>query len=356
MPEDQHLISTTGSQLFQSGGVFRIDELRKAIQANRVHFPVPVPIFPNQCRPDTQWRLVELYFVRNWSSRRLAERYRVTARRVQQSLQRWAECAVARGHLQEIPPETALTSPPARAWITVPTILIAAGEPHLRQLIRQSLCRTGFHLVEAPSAQAAIEMTRQRHFDLVMVNVSSSRHGEADLCRGLRNQSPSVGIIVVRAGGAEGHTEDDEWRVIEAGANDCVTAPFRYREIVARVGAVLRRPPALVTTSGVPLRAGELELDLRDRVIRRDGRETRLSPREFDLLAVLMANPGAPLTYTKLARSAWRDVAPQNREYLRTYIQSLRQKLEDDPARPQYILTEPWVGYRFCDASAADLT
>ena len=101
----------------KTGDSPRIDDLRNAIHANRVSFPVPVPIFPSQFRPDIQWRLVELYFIRGWSSRRLAERYGVTARRIQQSLQHWAGHAVERGYLQVIPPETALPMP-VRTWTT----------------------------------------------------------------------------------------------------------------------------------------------------------------------------------------------------------------------------------------------
>jgi hypothetical protein len=103
----------------------RIDELRQAIKSNRVHFPVPVPIFPAQFRPEIQWRLVELYFVRGWSSRRLAERYGVTSRRIQQSIQQWAGLAMARGYLQAIPPETALAPAFVPAW-AVATMQVAA--------------------------------------------------------------------------------------------------------------------------------------------------------------------------------------------------------------------------------------
>jgi len=230
-------------------------------------------------------------------------------------------------------------------------ILIAAEDTNLRQLIRRSLLATGFFLAEAPGAQAAFEMTKAQQFDLVLVD-RNLPGGAANACRALRTQSPSLGIIVVRAEGKEGNDqagEEDERHMLEAGADDCVVAPFRYREIVARIGAVLRRPPAAKTESRVMLRAGNIELDLKRRLIWRDGNQIHLSPREFDLLAVLMANTGAALTHTKLARSAWGDDTPHNREYLRTYVQSLRQKLESDPAHPEYILTQPWVGYRFCD-------
>jgi hypothetical protein len=105
------------TQPSQQSGAQRIDILRKAIRANRVSFPTPVPVFPSQFRPDMQWRVVELYFIQGWHSERLGKRYGVTARRIQQSLQRWADRAVADGYLQEIPPETVLPMP-RRDWST----------------------------------------------------------------------------------------------------------------------------------------------------------------------------------------------------------------------------------------------
>jgi len=228
-------------------------------------------------------------------------------------------------------------------------ILIVAGDPQLRESLRRSLLATGFVLDEAPGTGVALEMIRRRRFDLALVDLNAPEHGGAEACHALRSQSPSLGIIVVLGDAANGHTEEDEWRMLEAGADDCVVAPFRYREIVARIGAVLRRPPSARTKARVLLRAGDIELDLKRRSIHRAGNRIHLSPREFDLLAVLMANTGAALTHMRLALSAWGGNSPHNREYLRTYIQSLRQKLEKDPARPEYILTQPWVGYRFRD-------
>jgi hypothetical protein len=111
----------------------RIDELRESIQANRISFPTPVPIFATQFRPEIQWRLVELYFIRGWSSKKLAERYGVTARRIQQSLQHWAARAMSCGYLQEIPPETVLVAPSAPAWIspTQPAMPMPMNVPFL---------------------------------------------------------------------------------------------------------------------------------------------------------------------------------------------------------------------------------
>jgi two-component system, OmpR family, KDP operon response regulator KdpE len=115
--------------------------------------------------------------------------------------------------------------------------------------------------------------------------------------------------------------EDDKVRALEAGADDYVTKPFRLRELVARMGAVLRRIDPQKTGEPGVLQAGSLKMDVDRRLLWRGADEVHLSPKEFDLLAVLMKNQGAPLTHTK--------------------------KFEDDPAKPQYILTEPWVGYRF---------
>jgi len=229
-------------------------------------------------------------------------------------------------------------------------ILIVAGDPELRQMLRRSLLATGFKLTEAPGIEAALETIRQRRFDLVLVD--AEKKGE-EACRALRAQWPSLGIIAVLAdegGACEGCSDAgrQEWRMLEAGADDCISAPFRYREIVARISAVLRRPPAPKSLPGGTRRAGNIVLDLKRRLVRRAGDEIHLSPREFDLLAVLMANRGIALTHTRLARTAWGEETPHNREYLRTYIKALRNKLESDPAHPEYIVTQPWVGYLFC--------
>jgi two-component system KDP operon response regulator KdpE len=226
-------------------------------------------------------------------------------------------------------------------------ILIAAGDPEFRRLLRKSLLATGFVFDEVPSTQAALDLTRLRHFDLVLIDRDVPDRGADEACRLLRTRSATLGIMVVRAEGAEGSAEDDERRMLDAGADDCVDSPFRYREIVARMGAILRRPRMTETRPRGVIRAGKIELDSKNRLILRDGIQVHLTPREFDLIAALMANAGTALTHTKLARSAWGSATRCKREYLRTYVQSLRRKLESDPARPRHILTQPWVGYRF---------
>jgi two-component system KDP operon response regulator KdpE len=221
-------------------------------------------------------------------------------------------------------------------------VLIVASDPALRHSIRKSLETTGFHLDEANSTQGALNLICAASYDLALVDLNVSDRGAVDACRRLRARSPGIGIIVARNRG----TPEDDDRVFEAGADDCIVAPFRFRELVARMGVVLRRTPRSGPVTN-RLQAGTLELDMERRIFRRQGQHIHLSPREFDLLSVLMANAGSAITHERLARSAWGSGANRSRAFLRTYIKALRQKLEDNPAQPQYILTQPWVGYRF---------
>jgi two-component system KDP operon response regulator KdpE len=221
-------------------------------------------------------------------------------------------------------------------------VLIVASDPAVRHSIGDSLKTTGFVLEVARSTQEAVNLVSEGPYDLALVDLNVADSGAVDACRRLRAHSPGIGIIVARNTG----TPEDDDRVFEAGADDCIVAPFRFRELVARMGVVLRRTPRSCPVTPL-IRAGSLELDLERRIFRRKGQDIHLSPREFDLLAVLMTNADSALTHERLARSAWGSGANRSRAFLRTYIKALRHKLEDNPAEPQYILTQPWVGYRF---------
>jgi two-component system KDP operon response regulator KdpE len=168
-----------------------------------------------------------------------------------------------------------------------------------------------------------------------------------EVCRQIRAVAPRTGIVMVTVRDAE----EDKIRALDAGADDYVTKPFRFRELIARVRAVLRRLQAETGAERKVLQAGELKIDLERRLVWKKDEEIRLSPKEFDLLSYLWKNQGAPLTHTKLLRAVWGPEYGNELEYLRTYVRMLRKKIEDDPAKPEYIQTDPWVGYRFRNPS-----
>ena len=149
-------------------------------------------------------------------------------------------------------------------------------------------------------------------------------------------------------------SNEDKILGLEAGADDYLTKPFHFGELLARLRAVLRRigPKALPQTP--VLRVGELELELEARKLRKSGQEIHLSPKEFDLLAVLMEHKNLPVTHAKMLRTVWGPEFGNEPEYLRSYIKTIRKKIEDDPAHPEYILTEAWFGYRFRDPADPD--
>jgi two-component system, OmpR family, KDP operon response regulator KdpE len=227
------------------------------------------------------------------------------------------------------------------------SVLIVDDEPSLRKVLRTSLSAGGFVVEEARSGEEALGVAQHRAFDLVLLDINMPGIGGVEACRRLRDLSPRAGIVMVTVR----DLEDDKVQALEAGADDYVTKPFRLRELIARLRAVLRRTRALETQELPVLQAASLTMDLHRRILWRSGTQVHLSPKEFDLLAFMMQNQGAPLTHVRLLRSVWGPEYGNELEYLRSYVRMLRKKIETDPAKPDYILTEPWVGYRFHNPS-----
>jgi two-component system KDP operon response regulator KdpE len=221
-------------------------------------------------------------------------------------------------------------------------VLVAADDRILRRTLLDSLSAAGFNLNEVSDGREATEVVRRSPTDLVLLNLNLPDGAGLENCRRLRALSPDLGIVMIRVGG----TPADEILALEAGADDCLPAPFRYREIVARLGTVLRHTRR-ERSSSAALKAGDLEMDAELRLFRKAGQEIHLSPREFALLLFLMKNQEVTLTHTKLLHAVWGIDSVRDPGYLRSYIKMLRRKIEDDPTKPEYILTEPWVGYRF---------
>jgi two-component system, OmpR family, KDP operon response regulator KdpE len=230
------------------------------------------------------------------------------------------------------------------------SVLVVDDEPALRKALRTSLIASGFAVEEARDGEEALLTARRHPFDLVLLDINMPGINGIDACRRMRGISPRVGIVMVTVR----DSEDDKVRALEAGADDYVTKPFKLRELTARLRAVLRRTRIADTIQPAVLQAGNLKIDLEHRLLWRSKEEVHLSPTEFDLLAFMMKNMGAPLTHIKLLRTIWGPEYGGELEYLRSYVRMLRRKIEDDPAKPEYIQTEPWVGYRFRNPSDPD--
>jgi two-component system KDP operon response regulator KdpE len=227
------------------------------------------------------------------------------------------------------------------------SVLVVAGDARLRRTICATLGPTGFTFEEAHSCPEAIANAIRHPYSLVLIGLGEESSVGFDTCRCLRSASRDMRIVLIRSKRAP----EDEVRALEAGADDCVSMPLRYRELVGRLLAVLRRPTAGPSAEGTILRGGEVKIDITRRVCWRGRNEVHLSPREFDLLAVLMKHKARALTHVRLLTAAWGPEVRHDVDYLRSYIKALRTKIEPNPGTPEYILTVPWVGYMFCDPS-----
>jgi two-component system KDP operon response regulator KdpE len=227
------------------------------------------------------------------------------------------------------------------------SVLIVDDEASLRKTLRASLTASGFAVGEARSGEEAVSAVHDHPFDLVLLDINMPGIGGIEACRRIRGASPHAGIVMITVR----DFDDDKVRGLEAGADDYITKPFKLRELTARLRAVLRRTSLQAACEPKVLEIGHLKIDFERRLFWRKGEELHLSPKEFDLLAFMMKNAGFPLTHVKLLRSIWGPEYGGELEYLRSYVRMLRKKIEDDSENPRYILTEPWIGYRFHNPS-----
>jgi two-component system KDP operon response regulator KdpE len=224
-------------------------------------------------------------------------------------------------------------------------VLIVDDEAALRKTLGTVLTAGGFAVEEARSGEEALRTLEQHPVDLVLLDINMPGLNGIDTCRRIRDLSPRAGIVMLTVR----DLDDDKVCALEAGADDYVTKPFPIRELTARLRAVLRRTSVQAAETRGPVQIGELKIDFDRRLVWKGGEEVHLSPKEFELLAFLTKNCGAPLPHARILRSVWGPEYGGELEYLRSYIRLLRKKIEPDPRAPSYILTEPWVGYRFRD-------
>jgi len=220
-------------------------------------------------------------------------------------------------------------------------ILVVDDEQEITLVLRSGLTKHGFDVRVAGEGQAALELFQAWTPDLVITDLSMPNMNGLKLCRRLREIS-DVPIIILSVKGDEATKVE----ALDAGADDYLTKPFGMGELLARVRATLRRSPQ-TSNEGTVIEAGDFRVDFETRAVEVAGKEIRLSPKEFDLLVFLIRNSGKVLTHRTLLANIWGGNYTDQTEYLRVFIRHLRKKIEPDPAKPRYILTDPWVGYRF---------
>lgn len=224
--------------------------------------------------------------------------------------------------------------------MTSAKILVVDDEPQIRRIMRTTLTGQGYEVHDARTGEEALDKVREQRFDLVLMDANMPGMGGVEACREIRGTSDSA-IIMLTVRSAE----EDKVAALDAGADDYITKPFGMPELLARIRAALRRVPA--AADSVIVRSGDLEINPTLRTVRVEGREVRLTPKQFDLLHFLATNANVPIAHTKLLQAVWGPDYGDEVEYLRTFINQVRKKIEKDPAHPKYVITEPWVGYKF---------
>jgi two-component system KDP operon response regulator KdpE len=229
------------------------------------------------------------------------------------------------------------------------SILIADDDPDLRLVLRRTLQALGFEIGECSSGEQAVREVETRRFDAVLMDVNMPGAGGIHACRELRRMLPCLQILMLTVR----DSEEGKVEALDAGADDYVTKPFSVPELAARLRSAVRRSHTASNDGGAPIVVGDIELDPARRTVRRAGSVLRLTPKEFDLLHYLMSRRGLPVPHAKLLQVVWGSGYGQELEYLRTFVHQLRRKLEQDPASPEYLLTEHHFGYRFRESAAA---
>lgn len=225
-----------------------------------------------------------------------------------------------------------------------PRILVVDDEPPIRRLLRTTLTSQGFTVLEASTGEQAVQMTAMERPDVLVLDLALPDIDGVDVTRQVRDWS-QVPIIVLSARGME----QDKIAALDAGADDYLTKPFGIGELLARIRVALRHasPPA----GDAVYAAGDLAVDLARRLVTMAGKDVSLTPNEYDILKVLIAHAGKVLTHRQLLKEVWGPAYEQEVHLLRVNVSNLRRKIEPDPARPQYLITEPGVGYRLKAAS-----
>lgn len=222
-------------------------------------------------------------------------------------------------------------------------ILIIDDDPQIRRVMRSTLTAHEYEVSDARTGEEGLDELRKVNYDLVLLDMNMPGMGGLEACRTIRSTS-EVAIIMLTVN----NTEQQKVEALDAGADDYVTKPFSTPELLARIRASLRRLPQLPGQSDLqPLAAQGVNIDLSSREVMVRGRTARLTAREFSLLTYFLARPNKTITHRELLQAVWGPDYGDELEYLRVFVNRLRKKIEPDPSKPVFLVTDAWAGYRF---------
>ena len=220
-------------------------------------------------------------------------------------------------------------------------ILVVDNEPQIRRVMRTTLIADGFEVADARTGDEALEQMRSAKYDLVLLDINMPGMNGLEACQAIRaiSETPIIMLTVRTA-------DKDKVQAFESGADDYVTKPFSTPELLARIDVAMRKNRVPKTIGRSKVQLGDIEIDFEARQVTGPAGPIRLTPTEFELLSYLVAHANKSIGHRELLRAIWGPDYGGENEYLRVFINHLRKKLERTPAKPKYLLTDPWVGYR----------
>lgn len=222
-------------------------------------------------------------------------------------------------------------------------ILVIDDDPQIRRVMRSTLTSHGYQVSDARSGEEGLEELRDSSYDLVLLDMNMPGMGGMEACRLIRSGS-EIAIIMLTVS----NTERDKVEALDAGADDYITKPFSMPELLARIRATIRRLPQLPGHSDLhPLALLGVEIDLPSRQVTVRGHTSRLTAKEFDLLSYFLSRPNKTIAHRELLQAVWGPDYGDELEYLRVFVNRLRKKIEPDPSKPEFLVTDAWAGYRF---------
>jgi two-component system, OmpR family, KDP operon response regulator KdpE len=222
-------------------------------------------------------------------------------------------------------------------------ILVVDDDPQIRRTMKATLTARHYEVSDSRNGEEALDKLRSETFDLVLLDMNMPGTGGIETCRLIRSSS-DVAIIMLTVN----NTEKDKVEALDAGADDYVTKPFSMPELLARIRATLRRLPQAPDEAGLQqLKLEGVEIDLPSRQVTVRGRTARLTAKEFDLLSYVLIRPNKTIAHRELLQAVWGPDYGDELEYLRVFVNRLRKKIEPDPSKPRFLVTDAWAGYRF---------